>query len=69
MLQLMRSSDGGFTHAYDEGEVAKLIKLGWVRADPSEQQKKVVVETIAVASVEEAEEVAAPRRGRPPKDR
>ena len=60
MIQRMKSPDGGFTHAYDEGEVQRLIGLGWVKVDekPIVKLDNVVLEEVPVEPA---------RRGRPPK--
>lgn len=55
----MKSPDGGFTHAYDEGEVQRLIGLGWVKEVPQiVKLDNVVLEEVPVEPA---------RRGRPPK--
>lgn len=59
MLQRMKSPDGGFTHAYDEGEVQRLIGLGWTKEVPQiVKLDNVVLEEVPVEPA---------RRGRPPK--
>lgn len=69
MPQLMRSPDGGFTHAYDEGEIAKLIGLGWRKATDADRQKKKPAPVYDAPWVPIEEEVVAPKRGRPFKNK
>jgi hypothetical protein len=37
MIKRMKSADGGFTHAYSEGDVEYLKKLGWVEEKEPEK--------------------------------
>ena len=41
-MQLMKSREGAFMHAYDETEVKRLESLGWVKAKEGDQSKRTI---------------------------